>query len=201
MPPVEPTIAAAWIAGASGLFGAVVGVTGAVLGATFSRSATRDSTAQTIEADKASRVWEKKSDAYTDALAGILYRLRVRDSQWQRITTDAEPAQPPAPLDWRLVEARLFAYASDGVLKALNQAKDADGEFDAAFHKWLTDYAYAQADAQPPPGIGPQAAQRTGNPQEAAKEAFPIAKTMDHTLMTTIREELQRGPDRAVPRP
>jgi hypothetical protein len=134
MPPVEPTIAAAWIAGASGLFGAVVGVTGAVLGAMFSRSAARDSTVQTIEADKASRVWEKKSDAYTDALASILYRMRVRDSQWLRITTDTEPAQPRAPVDWRLVEARLFAYASDGVLKALNQAKDADGEFDAAFH-------------------------------------------------------------------
>ena len=98
------------------------------------------------------------------------------------------------------MEARLFAYASDGVLKALDQAEDADSEFDAAFHKWLTDYAQAQADASPPPGIDPLVAQRTGNLQEeVAKKAFPKAKTMDHTLMTTIRKELQRGPERAEP--
>lgn len=195
---MEPTIAAAWIAGASGLFGAAVGVTGAVLGAA---RATRDSTVQTIEADKDTRVWEKKSDAYTDALAGILYRIKVRDCQLQRMTTDTEPEQPPAPVEWPLVEARLFAYASDDVLHALDQAEDADGQFDAAFHIWLRDAAHTQGNAPPPPGMGPLAAQRTSNPQDVAKEAFPKAKTMDHTLMTTIRKELQRGPDRVEPTP
>jgi hypothetical protein len=161
----------------------------------------RDSTAQKIEADKASRVWEKKSDAYTDALAGILHRIKVRDRQLQRMTTDTEPEQPPVPVDWPLVEARLFAYASDAVLKALNQAEDADSQFDDAFRIWLRDSAQAQGDVPPPPGMGPLTAQRTGNPQNAVNEAFPKAKTMDHTLMTTIRKELQRGPDRAEPAP
>jgi hypothetical protein len=168
---MEPTVAAAWIAAGSGVFGAVVGVTGAVLGAMFSRRASRDSTAQTIEADKASRVWEKKSDTYTDALAGILYRIKVRDCQRQRMMTDTESEQPSAPVDWPLVEARLFAYASDDVLKA--------------------------ADAPPLPGIGLQAAQQTGNPPDAVKKAFPHANNMDHTLMDTIRNELQRGPEPA----
>src|SRR5260221_5308009 len=52
---------------------------------------------------------------------------------------------------------------------------------------WLTYFRRSEADASPPPGIGTLAAQRTGNPQEeVAKKAFPKAKTMDHTLMTTI---------------
>jgi hypothetical protein len=194
---MEPTVAAAWIAAGSGVFGAVVGVTGAVLGAMFSRRASRDSTAQTIEADKASRVWEKKSDTYTDALAGILYRIKVRDCQRQRMMTDTESEQPSAPVDWPLVEARLFAYASDDVLKALNQADKANSEFDAVLHKWVTDYEQAPADAPPLPGIGLQAAQQTGNPPDAVKKAFPHANNMDHTLMDTIRNELQRGPEPA----
>jgi hypothetical protein len=194
---VEPTVAAAWIAAGSGFFGAVVGVSGAVLGAMFSRRASRDSTAQTIEADKANRVWEKKSDTYTDALAGILHRMKVRDCQRQRMMTDTESEQPSPPVNWPLVEARLFAYASDDVLKALDQADKANSEFDAVLHKWVADYEQTQADPPPPPGIGLQAAQQTGNPPDAVEKAFPKADEMDHTLMITIRNELQRGPDPA----
>jgi hypothetical protein len=96
--------------------------------------------------------------------------------------TPTEPEQPSAPVDWPLVEARLFAYASDDVLKALDEANEADSEWDAVFHKWIADYEQAQD------------AQQASNPPEAVEKAFPNAKNMDHTLMVTIRTELQHRP-------
>ena len=194
---MEPTIASAWIVAGSAVLGAVAGVGGAVVGATFSRRATHDSTEQTIEADKASRVWEKKSEAYTDALAGILHRMKVREWQRQGMMTETEPEQPSAPVDWPLVEVRLFAYATDKVLNALQQADDANSEWDTVFREWVTD-AQTQADASPPPGIGLQAAQ-ADNPPEAVEKAFPNASNMDHTLMIAIRNELKPGPGSAQP--
>jgi hypothetical protein len=90
---VDPTIAAAWIAGAAALVGAAVGVLGAVFGARFA-------SAKTIEADRHNRVWEKRSEVYTDTVAGILHKEKVRDCEMQRMTTDTAPEPPPAPVDW-----------------------------------------------------------------------------------------------------
>jgi hypothetical protein len=71
---MNPSIEAAWIAGASGFLGVVVGVTGTVVVARVGFHSTRDATAATnaaagadvtaqIEADRRNRVWERQAAA------------------------------------------------------------------------------------------------------------------------------------------
>src|SRR5215471_6440238 len=148
LPSVNPTIGAALIA----LAGAIVVAAGAYFGASFTA-------AKTIKADQHRRVWEKRAEAYTDAVAGILQLVKVRYSRMQHMTTETEPEDPPAPADPSLVEARLIAYASDDVLKALEQAKLHGNRFDAAFRMWLAAYAQAHAATPPPPPVDPVTAQ------------------------------------------
>src|SRR5262249_60855508 len=105
--------------------------------------------------------------------------------------------KPSAQVAWPLLEVRLSAYATDKVLNALQQADDANSEWDTVFREWVTD-AQTQADASPPPGIGLQAAQ-ADNPPEAVEKAFPNASNMDHTLMIAIRNELKPRPGSAQP--
>jgi hypothetical protein len=183
LPSVNPTIGAALIA----LVGAVVGVGGAYIG-------TRFTAARTIEADRRLRIWEKRSEAYTDAVAGILELVQVRHSQMQHMTTETEPEDPPASTDSSLIEARLIAYASDDVLEALEQAKLHGNRFDAAFRMWLAAYAKRHAATPPPPAVDPLTAQRIGDPMEAAKGAPHEGTKLCNKLMDIIRKELYAGP-------
>ena len=184
---MNPTIASAWIA----LVGVVVGVGGAYVGSRFIAS-------RTIEADRRVRVWEKRAEVYTDAVAGMLQLVKVRRSQLQHMTTETEPEHPPAPGDWHLVEARLIAYASDNVLEALDKAKIQGSRFDAAFSMWLAGYAQPRAATPPAPDGDPLTAQRIGDPMEVAKEALPEATMMSNNLMNIIRHELYAGPSRML---
>ena len=85
LPSVNPTIGAALIA----LAGAVIGV-GNYIGS-------RLITARTIEADRRVRIWEKRSEVYTDAAAGILQLVEVRYSQLHHNTTRTAEAPERAP--------------------------------------------------------------------------------------------------------
>jgi hypothetical protein len=169
----------------AGLFG-VVGVAIGVLGTVF---AARFTTAKTIEADRHNRVWEKQSQVYIDAVAGILHKVKVRQCQWQRMTTDTEPEHPPEPVDWPMVEAGMAAYASDRVLEALDQAKIHLGLFDDAFNTFLA----AEAAASSPLRIDPEASQRMDDAMEKAKKELPEAFSLLNNLMHIMRTELAAG--------
>jgi hypothetical protein len=185
LPSVNPTIGAALIA----LAGAIVV---AYFGASFTA-------AKTIKADQHRRVWEKRSEAYTDAVAGILQLVKVRYSRMQQMTTETEPEDPLAPTDPSLVEARLIAYASDDVLKAMEQAKLHGSRFDAAFRMWLAAYAQAHVATPPPPPVDPVTAQDIGDPMETAKKELPEATMLCNNVMDIIRKELYAGPGRMQP--
>jgi hypothetical protein len=185
---MNPTIGAALIA--------LVGVVAAAGGAYFGASRTA---ARTIDADRHRRLWEKRSEAYTDAVAGILQLVKVRDSRMQHMTTGTEPEDPSAPVDSSLVEARLIAYASDDVLEALEQAKLHGNRFDAAFRMWLAAYAQAHAVIPRPPDVDSLAARDIGDPMATAKKELPQATELCNNLMDIIRQELYAGPGRMQP--
>ena len=185
---MNPTIGAALIA----LAGAIVVAAGAYFGASFTA-------AKTIKADGNRRVWEKRSEVYTDAVAGILQLVKVRYSRMQHMNTETEPEDPPAPADPSPLEARLIAYASDDVLKALEQAKFHGNRFDTAFRMWLAAYAQAHAATPPPPPVDPVTAQDIGDPMETAKKELPEATKLCNNLMDIIRKELYAGPGRMRP--
>ena len=168
-----------------GIIGVVIGVLGTVFVARFTA-------AKTIEADRHNRVWEKRSQVYIDAVAGILHLMKVRRCQMQRMKTDTEPEHPPEPVNWSMVEAGMIAYASDRVLAALDQAKIHGGLFDAAFDTFLA--AHAQAAASSPPRIDPQASQRMDDAMERAEKELPEALRLYTDLMDIIRKELYAGP-------
>jgi hypothetical protein len=188
LPSVNPTIGAALIA----LAGAIVVAASAYFGASFT-------TGKTIKADQHRRVWEKRSEAYTDAVAGILQLVKVRYSRMQHMTTETKPEDPLAPADPSLVEARLIAYASDDVLKALEQAKLHGSRFDAAFRMWLAAYAHTHAATPPPPPVDTVTAQDIGDPMETAKKELPEATKLCNNVMDIIRKELYAGPGRMQP--
>lgn len=164
---------------------------GAYVGSRFTASST-------IEADRRVRVWEKRAEVYTDAVAGMLQLVEVRRSQLEHMTTETEPEHPPAPGDWHVVEARLIAYASDNVLEALAKAKIQGSRFDAAFRMWLAVYAQPHAATPTPPDEDPLTAQRIGDPMKVAKEALPEATILSNNLMNIIRDELYAGPGRML---
>jgi hypothetical protein len=185
---MNPTIGAALIA----LVGAVIGGGGVYI-------ASRVTAVKTIEADQLIRLWEKRSEAYTDAVAGILQLVKVRYSRMQHMNTETEPEDPPTPADPSLVEAQLIAYASDDVLEALEKAKLHGNRFDAAFRVWLATYAQRNATTPPPPGADPLTAQDIGDPMETAKKELPQATMLCNNLMDIIRRELYAGPGHMQP--
>jgi hypothetical protein len=189
LPSVNPTIGAALIA----LVGAVAAAGGAYFGAS-------SSAAKTIEADRHRRLWEKRSEAYTDALVGILQLMKVRDSRMQHMTAETEPEDPSPPADSSLVEALLIGYASDDVLEALDHAKVHGKRFDAAFLVWLAAYAQAHDVTSRPPGVDPLTARDIGDPMATAKKELPQATELCNKLMDVIRQELYDGP-RGMRRP
>jgi len=192
------------VAGLFGVVGVVIGVLGTVFVARYTAAkaieaamstaastieAARSTAASTIEADRRNRVWEKQSQVYIDAVAGILHLVKVRHWQWQRMTTDTEPEHPPAPVDWPMVEAGLIAYASDDVLDALKEARIHGSLFDAAFRTFLAANA-----ASSPPRTDPQASQLMDDAMKEAKKEFPEALRLCNDVMDIIRKELYAGP-------
>jgi hypothetical protein len=144
---MKPGIEAAWIAASGGFLGVLVGVTGtaivARLGFRNTRDATNVTTAATmatveaqIEADRQSRIWEKRADIYTDFLATIKRRQESRRNAMQGMINGSEPQRLPAPLDVALLEARLLAYASAEVIAAANRAGNAAQDFEHVITEW-----------------------------------------------------------------
>jgi hypothetical protein len=151
-----------------------------------------------IEADRRSRVWEKQAVAYTDAIAGIRQRQKVRGGLWQGMLTGTEPERPPVPVDWVPLEAQLLAYASPGVLDALAAAAASGTDYETAVDQWKFSRQQAQSAAATgiplPPGLRPE------HERERVEYLLRIANDLDDRLMDLIRAELHAGTD-VVPAP
>src|SRR5258708_5394736 len=115
---MDPVVQAAWI----GLIGIGIGVGGTVVVARVGFTSTKNATEATntsaaaniktqieassadiraqIEADRLRRVWEKRADVYTDLIAAIQHRDRIRQDQSQGMVPGPQPERPPLEADW-----------------------------------------------------------------------------------------------------
>jgi hypothetical protein len=199
---MKPSVEAAWIAAASGFLGVLVGVTGTAIVARIGFRSTRDATAAAtaatlttvraqIEADRRNRIWEQRAAAYTDFIAVIQHREDIRQGQMQGMITGSEPERPPAPLDTKLLEARIIAYASHDVILASKESGTAGQRFESEAALWHT---YVEQ-GRMSPDIWP-AGPRPADARGAATKALEEANRLDDALIDLIRAELHAGADK-----
>jgi hypothetical protein len=146
---MSPQVEAAWIAGASGLLGVIVGVAGttivAVVGFRNTKRAseatnqtTTNITTATIAAARGDRLYDKRAEVYVDLLVLMYYQHERRGHM--RIAAaagefDFKVELDPVPVDWHMIEARLQAFGTVEVF-TLEQAYSATAG--AAEVAWLT---------------------------------------------------------------
>jgi hypothetical protein len=209
---VSTVIEAAWITVGGGAFAAVVGVTGAVIGARIAlrsarqttdaaiRSASQDVRAQIeagsediraqLEAERDRRLWEKRAEAYADAIATVMHRTRCRGFKMVEVMTGEKNELPGEVASWAEVEARVLAYASEEVFSALRAAGDTDRGFYTAVRLWET-YSKQAADmakaGQPLhlPGDEPMSSRR------AVDRALGEASNRTDEFIALARRKLQ----------
>lgn len=159
---------AAWIAGSSGLFGALVGVAGTTIVGVVSSRATRNATLAAIEADQHARVWEKRAATYADVLALMRTSADSRQVAFEGLLTGGEHSWSAEPEGWPETQDRVLAFSSDAVRDAFAASMKADTNFHVAVS--------------------------TRGKRQAMEEAMFAALRADHDLVQTIRSELQAGP-------
>jgi hypothetical protein len=109
------------------------------MGFWFSRVSLRSterSALNTLDADHAARLWDKRAEAYVDTLWAQAVRRDVRDMTIQKtfahlrdqrgIRKEAAEMQVP---DLRDIESRLLAYASQEVLGAFHDVNESERAF------------------------------------------------------------------------
>jgi hypothetical protein len=104
---MDPVVTGAAI----GLAGAAVGAVGAYLGVIWN-------TGKTIKHEREQRVWERRADAYLEALKAVEYLLVTRGvaADWNPPMLEDFLHTHTTP-DWEMLEARMQAFASEGVLE------------------------------------------------------------------------------------
>ena len=175
---MNPLVEAAWIA----LIGVGVGVGGTVTVARIGFTSTAKAIRKQIEAERDGRIWDKQAAAYTDAIAGIIHRQKIRQGLWAFVLTMTEPPRPESPVDWRELQPRLLAYASPDVLDALSAAGTAGQKFEQLVGL-LNDYRQEV----PPDAV---AARPPGTDRAAIEKALAEANRLDDVLIDQIRKEL-----------
>lgn len=185
---MDPLIEAAWIAGSSGLFGAVVGVAGTTIVGIVSSRATRSATLAAIDADQHARVWEKRVATYEDMLSIMRTRADIRYAAWEGLITDDEPNWPAEPEGWSEKQDRVLAFSSDAVRDGFAAAKAADTNFHAAVATWTMTAMHSSSDGER------VRLSEMADERQATEEALDAAGKADLDVVQTIRSELQAGP-------
>src|SRR5215472_12448365 len=137
---MNPTIAAALI---SGGWAAVVAALGYVYNRATANATIRATNANALaalDAAHAAQLWEKKAEAYVDAIAALTrrqaarQRLMVYDDATEEKLRKALDA--PQDWDWARASARLAAYAAQPVLDAMQATVAADSEISNRLEDW-----------------------------------------------------------------
>jgi hypothetical protein len=200
VPGVDPTITAAWIAAGVG----AVGIAGTVITAWIGSRNTRMATERTIAAGAATttatlaaareqQLWDKRCAVYEETLTTLLDRRRQRFGILLR-SPGGKAESPEAVYDrdspgWSQARSRLYAYASDEVLHALDAAEE---------EHMRAQLAYEDVDRlnQRPPGHPRPASEAermdAGKTFNAASRG--VAKA-EQALISVIRDELRSKPD------
>jgi len=112
---------------------AIVGVSGTVIVGIAGFGASIWNTRRTVALARESRIWDQRAAIYVEVLAGVNYRKRKRevearlppmaDEETERARKYLASYQEP---DWHELQARLQAFASERVFKAVQASVDAD---------------------------------------------------------------------------
>jgi hypothetical protein len=125
---MDPTVEAALISAIA----SAVGIVGTVVVAISAARNTRKATERTIQAERLSRIDERRVEAYHSALADLIGRHSERRAQFLDIRWDDDgnlfksEVQPYEAQDWYRTHAGLLAYASQAVRAAFERAEAAD---------------------------------------------------------------------------
>lgn len=155
VPDVNPSVEAAWIAGASGLVGVLVGVAGATIVGVVGFQSTRNATSATnattkdvlqsqIQAARDDRVYDKRAEVYIELLAMQAsldsLRLEVRkhvEGNGPDLEKISKAAENNA--DWPTIGARLEAFCTGAVYEAFVRSVTANAVMSTSYESWVDD--------------------------------------------------------------
>ena len=197
---MRPTIEAAWIAAGGGLLGVLVGVAGtAIVGIAGFRN-TRRATDKTVSAAHIERVWDRKADAYQDALAASLWRNHRRTYLTQTELSEEQYAEAASALflmqteqDWWTLQGRLGTFGSPTVVTAYSKSLLATEYAHRRHDEWRQARRIVQERRK---GRGTSAAGGDSNVVATAQaltafqDAMAEAQKADYALERAIRHDL-----------
>jgi hypothetical protein len=207
---MQPGIEEAFIAAGSGLLGALIGVTGTtIVGVTGFRS-TRKATEATVGAAHSDRLWDRKADAYQDALAAAIWRMHQRHVFTRPDLTDDQRAEAADALfaieaeqDWWTLQGRLGTFGAKKVVRAYNESNLANQRAHQRHYTWQAGRRGAQEMRNDSQVTEQDIVERLGKSLAAAGEAFLSAMTeaqaADERLEQAIRDDLGHKDDQAAP--
>ena len=205
---MDSLVAAAWIGAITGGVGIVGTATVAITAARTTRRITdRTNKAATanmvlaLDAARAERLWEKRADAYVDALKLLRRRQALRGEAVRTARFDRQGEELirqwlnsfKMPDDWQGIEMRMLAYASQPVFDALRDSALANDAINAARQNW--EEAREQVSAAPTAG---QAVSDVRIAFDAIKSAIEQADGRDEVLLAVIRADLHDRPSTAL---
>lgn len=191
---LDPTVAAALIGVGGTVIVAAVGFVTTMRttrrtiesGAQTTRDALASAEAnvrQSVLGEREHRLWERRTDMYVDLLAYVNHRQQTRENELRRgrFNEEGENSQKQwlesykPDGDWFLMQARVVAYATDGVFGAFRAAN--------AAHEAIISAVQDKETATP--GAQMRAA------YDAIGSALKAAAEADDTLISAVREEVQ----------
>jgi hypothetical protein len=119
---MDPIVQSAWVAAASAFVGILVGVGGT----TF---ITLKSTKETLKARHDERLWDRKANAYQDAMTAALQR---HDRRQQAVDTKASPETLDLKVgqEWYDMQGRLRSFGAMEVVTAFEDSMKASKRLD-----------------------------------------------------------------------
>ena len=209
---VDPTIAAAWIAGGVGALGIIGTVTATIVGSRNTKRATEATiaagaatTTATLTAAREDRLWEKQCAAYEATLEALLYRQQKlrHDLRMYRLDEDSEEKlkdffgsyEPPG---WFPAQARLDAYASEPVMDAFKVTIEAHASALLRYQRYSTMADDNKLAAQSGQSGTAHGGEETIAALRAVNLAIEDAEAKDDQLIRLIRDELRSKPEAAT---
>jgi hypothetical protein len=197
---MTPGIEAAWIAAGSGFFGALVGVTGTVIVGVAGYRNTKNATDKSVRAAHYERVWDRKADAYQDALAASLWRNHRRMYLTTADLTEEQYAQEASALfqrqtdqDWWNLQGRLGTFGDSKVVKAYKESLVATEFAHRRHDEWRTARSAVEENRRgrgtTPAGID-QVTIAAAAALTVFKTAMASAQDADYRLEKAIRDDL-----------
>jgi hypothetical protein len=209
---VDPTITAACIGGAAAI---VSGGWTALVAVMTSRNARQtnqatlnaaaENTARALDAARDDRLWDKRAEAYVDALYVIRHRQERRKDaiRAMRFQVDQETENHREewlasinPPDEVGMEMRLLAYATEPVLDAARATGEASVNVENAYQAWAL-----LRDQRQSGGPGALSGGNLSEANQAVQAALAKSDAADEALLSAIRADLLLRPSqvRAVP--